>query len=273
MKIKTYDFTKYEKVYVADGNGGFDTINKDELTGKNEVLVVGHNATSHIEWEFDGTAYNEFYTKDEFGNIVKIESDYDMSVSCCVINPKSKTGKSFSVEYEDGILVSTCVLRSIVDKNGVLTSQKIVVKPGRYRRDDGHHCGCAFVVNEMNIYNDDEHAAWYSAPVIDKEKVTPRADLVRIDDTVLNSLTTRFIELKAFADANNIKLIVNEYSGEIHAVKVPEGYDVKVDEGDYANTIPWELMPVIGAVNCTMNEDSDYQPTLVKKKIGETNQN
>lgn len=273
MNIKTYDFTKYEKVYVADGNGGFDSINRDELTGKNEVLVVGNNATSHIEWEFDGTAYNEFYTKDEFGNIVKIKPDYDMSVCCCVINQKSKTGKSFSVEYVDGILVSTCELRSIVDKNGVLTSQKIVVEPGRYRRYDGHSCGCAFVVAEMDIYNDDEHAAWYSAPVIDKEKVTPRADLVRIDDSVLNSLTTRFSELKAFADANNIKLLVDEYSGDIHAVKVPEGYDVELDEGDYANMIPWELMPVIGKCNNTMNVDSDYQPMLVKKKIGETNQN
>lgn len=262
MNVKTYDFTKYEKVYVADGNGGFDTINRDELTGKNEVLVVGNDCNSHIEWEFDGTAYSEFYTKDEFGNIVKIEPDYDTSVCCCVFNPKSKTGKSFSVDYIDGMLMSTCKLSAIIDENGVLVSRNIIVTPGRYRRDDGHRCGCAFVVKEMDIYNDEEHAAWYSAPVIDKEKVTPRADLVRIDDSVLNSLTTRFIELKAFADANNIKLIVDEYNGEIRAVKVPEGYNVDCDEGRYKDFIPYELMPVIGKCRFTFNEDSEYQPVL-----------
>lgn len=265
MNVKTYDFTKYEKVYVADGCGGFCTIDRAKVSaGSSEILVVDDYGNSHLEWEVDGTTYYEFYTKDEFGNVVKIVPDYEMSVSCCVINKKSKAGKSFSVEYEDGILTSTCKLSGILDKNGVLMSRKIVVKPGRYRRDDSHRCGCAFVVAEMDIYNDAEHAAWYNAPVIDKEKVTPKADLVRVDKMEVEALESIFNGLMSFAKSHNIKLLVNEYSGDIHAVRVPEGYDVKVDEGDYANMIPWELMPVIGTVNCTMNEDSDYQPMLKK---------
>lgn len=263
MKTKTYDFNKYDKLYVADGNGGFDTVDKTKLTTMdNEVLVVLQNGTCHIEWEFDGTAYSEFYVKDEFGNIVKLDFDEEQTVSCCVCNPKTHDGKSFCVEYENDVLTSTNEISCIVDEKGALTSKKITVPPGRYHRERGFNCGGSFKIIEMEVYNNEAHAAWYGEPKIDGVKETARAYLVKIPDSVLNSLTTRFIELKTFADAHNIELIADEYSGEIRAVMVPKGYNVECDERSYKDMIPWELMPVIGRCSFTMNEDCEYQPTL-----------
>lgn len=267
MQLKSYNFSTFDKVYVSDGNGGFVTVDKEKLTdGYNMVLEVGNDGTSKFLWEFDGAARKDFYVKDEYGNIVKLQFNDEDIVSCCVNNPNTGTSKSFGVDYEDGSLKSNGEIGFIVGEDGSLTSQRIIVPPGRYRRDKECSCRHSFKVKDMEVYNDLEHAAWYGEPKIDGVREPARANLVKIPDSVLNSLTTRFIELKAFADAYNIKLIVDEYRGDIRAVMVPRGYKVESDDGRYEDFIPYELMPVIGKCSFTFNEDSDYQPVLKEDK-------
>lgn len=263
MKIKTYDFGQHEKFYVADGKKGFTTADRDSLLkGDSETLVVEKDGCVRIAWKVHGILASTFYTSDEFGNIQKVEPNKETNVFCAVKNAESKTLRTFNIVQEEGIFLSEYPMNFIMDEDGSLRSERIVVNPGTYEKDKGG----AFVIKECRIYNDEAHASWYAAPTIDGVKKERRADSVKPSDAVVNSLTTKFIELKALADANSIVLIANEYTGEIHAVHRPEGFKVESDDRDYANMIPWELMPVIGKCAFTMNEDSDFQPHLKEVK-------
>ena len=266
MKLKTYNFNKYDKVYVSDGNGGFKSLDKAKLTDdKNKILVVEGDETCHYEWDIDGVAYTEFYVKTDFGWVTKIEPEGEGETVCCwVYNPKTQRGKSFGVDYVDGLLTSMCELHYVIDGKGAMSTQKIVVPPGKYRMEEAKCSGNNFYVKDMEVYDDGEHAGWYTSPILDGERETTKAELVTVGKLEEEALRSLFNGIKTFAMTHNIKLFVDEYNGEIRAAKVPEGYEVKIDEGDYSDMIPWELMPVIGKCDNTMNPDSDYQPLLKK---------
>lgn len=263
MKLKTYDFGKHEKFYVADGKNGFTTADRDSLLkGDSETLVVDKDGSVRIAWKVGGTLETTFYTSDEFGNIKKVEPDKENNVICAVKNAESKTFRMFNIVQEEGSVLSEYPMNYIMDEDGSLRSERIVVYPGMYEKDQGG----SFVVKECRIYNNEAHASWYAAPTIDGVKKERRADSVKPSDAVVNSLTKKFMELKALAETNGIVLIANEYTGEIHAVHCPEGFKVESEEADYANMIPWELMPVIGKCAFTMSEDSDFRPNLKEVK-------
>lgn len=259
MNLKTYDFDSHGTVLVSDGNGCFTTVDKGKLE---ECLVVDPDGCAHIEFEYDGKLYNDYYFKDDKGNILRLEKETEVLANCCIENPKANVSKGFCIERMDDEICSAGELGSIVSKDGVLGSERIVVPPGTYKRKQNN----CFYVGERDIYGDDFHAAWYHESTVDGVKETPRADIVRISKMDIDALKSLFSSIEAFAKNHNIKFAVDEYTGSIRAFKVPEGYKVECEDGDYADRIPWELMPVIGKCTFTINPDSDYQPTLYKKE-------
>lgn len=276
MNIKTYNFDDNKKIFVKDGIGGYQTVDKKILsfTGENVRLCVG-DGEAHLGWVIDGDEIiTDFYTLDEYGNIIQIQKNTDFHVICAVRNKKCHVVKSFSVEWQeiDGEmkLVSDGEIHYIAEKNEPLHSEKIIVEKGVYKCGE---TGSWFVVKEMSVYNDSEHAAWYADPTIDGQETNARCYQVEISDTVLDDIMTRITEIKELAKKNNIMLWVDENSADIRAVKIPDGFEVECRDDSYMDQIPWELMPTVGTLNFVTYGDSDYQPTLVKKKIDETNQN
>ena len=259
MKLKSYDFYSHGTILVSDGNGCFTTVDKGKLE---ECLVVDPDGCAHIEFEHDGVLYTNYYFKDDKGNILRLEKETEVNAICCIDNPKANVSKGFCIERMADEICSEEELWPIVSKDGVLGRERIVVPPGIYKRNRNN----SFFVGERDIYSDDFHAAWYHECTVDGVKETPRADIVRISKMDIDALKSMFSSIEAFAKNHNIKFAVDEYTGSIRAFKEPEGYKVECEEGDYADQIPWELMPVIGKCTFTINSDSDYQLTLYKKE-------
>lgn len=268
MNIKTYNFDDNEKIFVKDGIGGYQTVDKKILsfTGENVRLCVG-DGEAHLGWVIDGDEIiTDFYTLDEYGNIIQIQKTTDFRVLCAVKNKKCHVVKSFGVEWReiDGEmkLVSDVEIYNIAEKNEPLHNEKIIVEKGVYKCGENGYC---FVVKEMSVYNDPEHAAWYADPTIDGQETNARCYQMEIPDTVLDDIMTRITEIKELAKKNNIKFWMDEYSADIRAVKIPDGFEVECLDDSYRDQIPWELMPTVGTLDFVTNGDSDYQPTLVKK--------
>lgn len=254
------------KYLIEDGNGGFKSVNPFET--KSFAVVKGTDITIGWKLEDDGPVVTELYELTNEGNVMKVQTEYVDDIRFAFKNKSAGLTKYTRVRTtDDGTIVTDEGIGPWLTEEGVMEWRKgIEIPDGTYLMDRG----AVLVRDDCELYQDTEHAAWYSEPTIDGKSETCRAKLLDLGTDIGGDKCVEVIQrslsaLKRYAESCNIKLWFDTDSDAVRAVKVPKGYKctMKCDH-EYEDMIPWELMPVVGYLDTSTNVDSDYQMGLVK---------
>ena len=265
MKATKY-MTNFKKKYLfKDGNDGFKSVNWD--SAKSFAIVKGTDITIGWKFEEDGPVITELYEVTNEGNVVKTDTEH-VDARFIFRNKKTCVTKYvYDVRTGDGKIFTDERIGPWLTEEGVLEYRNgIEIPDGTYPVE----CGNILVKDDCELYNDDDHAAWYSEPTIDGKSETCRAKLLDLGtdiggDKCIEVIQRSLSALKSYAESCNIKLWYDTDSDAVRAVKVPKGYKCTMDcDHDYKDKIPWELMPVVGHLDTNTSGDSDYQMGLDK---------
>lgn len=254
------------KYLIEDGNGGFESVKPFET--KSFAVVKGTDITIGWKFEDDGPVVTELYELTNEGNVMKVQTEYVDDIRFAFKNKSAGLTKYTRVRTtDDGTIVTDEGIGPWVTEEGVMEWRKgIEIPDGTYLMDRG----AVLVRDDCELYQDTEHAAWYSEPTIDGKCEPCRAKLLDLGtdiggDKCIEVIQRSLSALTSYAESCNIKLWYDTDSDAVRAVKVPKGYECTMDcDHEYKDKIPWELMPVVGHLDTNTNGDSDYQMGLVK---------
>ena len=253
------------KYLIKDGNGGFKSVNPFET--KSFAVVKGTDITIGWKFEDDGPVVTELYELTNEDNVMKVQTEYVNDIRFAFKNKSAGLTKYTRVRTtDDGTIVTDEGIGPWVTEEGVMEWRKgIEIPDGTYLMDRG----AILVRDDCELYQDTEHAAWYSEPTIDGKCEPCRAKLLDLGtdiggDRCIEVIQRSLSALKSYAESNNIKLWYDTGSDTIRAVKVPNGYNCTMYDHEYKDQIPWELMPVVGELSASTDPDSDWQMGLVK---------
>jgi hypothetical protein len=254
------------KYLVADGDGGFKSV--DLCSAKSFAVVKGTDITFGWKFEDDGPVFTELYMMTGDGVIRKAGTERVDNIHFVFENKKTGVRKYVhDVCTNDGKIVTDESIGPWLTEEGVTEYRNgIEIPDGTYPAEHNS----IVVRDDCELYEDSEHAAWYSEPTIDGKCETCRAKLLDLGtdiggDKCIEVIQRSLSALKSYAECCNIRLWYDTDFDAVRAVKVPKGYKCTMDcDHEYKDKIPWELMPVVGHLDANTNGDSDYQMGLVK---------
>lgn len=260
---------EYGHKYLAkDGNGGFKSV--DPYTAKCFAIVKGTDIT--IGWKFkdNGPVVTELYEMTGDGVIQKANTEWTDDFHFGFGNKKANVTKYVhDIRTSDGKIFTDESIGPWLTDEGVAEYRNgIEIHDGTYTVSNN----TIVVKDDCELFQDMEHAAWYSEPTVDGKSETSRAKLLDLEtvtdkggDKCLDYIARQLKFIKDYAESYGIKLWYDTDTDAIRAVKVPDGYECTMDcDHNYKDLVPWELMPVVGELNASTNGDSDYQMGLVK---------
>lgn len=255
----------YHKKYLEKcPDGGFRSVYPD--VAKRYAIVKGTSVTIGWQFEDDGPVVTELYEKTEDGLVVKVDTE-QIDATFFFKNRKACVTKYVhETRTDEGKILTDELVGPWLTEGGVTEFKKgIEIPDGTYPMEGGG----IVVKDDCEIYQDSEHAAWYTEVTIDGKCDPCKAKLFDLgtditDYKCLDMIKGTLENLKKYAKSNNIKLWYDTGSDTIRAVKVPNGYNCTMYDHEYKDQIPWELMPVVGELSASTDPDSDWQMGLVK---------